>query len=76
MRELISVEFPYTADAKKAASRLLKKSKYQQLTDLKITKVNNSKTAKSIDQVKHQLLWKYLREQLKYPSIKMKQILT
>ena len=47
LRELSSVEFACTTDAKKATSRLLKRSKYHELTDLKITKVNNSKTANS-----------------------------
>ena len=34
------------------------------------------KTGKSIDKVKHELLSKYLTDKLKYPSIKVKQILT
>lgn len=45
LRELSSQEFACTTDAKQAASGLLKGSKYHQLTDLKITKVNHSKTA-------------------------------
>ena len=45
LRELSSQELACIADAKKAASHLLKKSKYHELIELKIIQVNNSKTA-------------------------------
>ena len=44
LRELSFTRFACTADAKKAASRLLKKSKYHELTDLKVSEVKPSKT--------------------------------
>ena len=47
LRELKSQEFPCVADAKKAAKRLLKMSKYHELTDLKIIKINSTKTPNS-----------------------------
>ena len=49
LRELTSQEFACTADALKAASRLLKKFKYHELIELKLTLVNNSKTFNSVN---------------------------
>ncbi len=48
LRELSSQRFACTADAQKAASRLLKKSKYHELTDLKVSEVKSSKTSDSL----------------------------
>jgi len=39
--------FACTTDAEKAAYRLLKKSKYHELTDLKVREVKPSKTSDS-----------------------------
>ena len=44
LRELSRQNFACTADALKAASRLLKKSKYHELIDIKTSKVKPSKT--------------------------------
>ena len=48
LRELSLTRFACTADAQKAASRLLKKSKYHELTNLKISEVNQSKAPESL----------------------------
>ena len=47
LRELSYQKFACVADAEKAAYRLLKKSKYHQLTDIKITATKEDKTANS-----------------------------